>query len=104
MCRQEIAGVGSAQAATWNAARSNIVTLMNRLLDAVNGDAQGIEHVVLMLAGAGRAEDVTRVRDSFMHEPVMSHCERMTVTSDVRPLLDYAQMLSLLQKLRCNLL
>jgi N-acetylglucosamine kinase-like BadF-type ATPase len=87
--RLKYAGTGSAAPATWNAARQNLIRMFESLLAETSLAPQDISHAVLMLAGAGRPEDVSRVTESFADSP-LSSCKKLTVTSDIQPLLHEA--------------
>lgn len=93
--RHSVQGTGSASPATWGQASKNIVVAIEQLLALANVAPHQIRHVVLMLAGAGRADDVARVRQtlstvSIFQDPAFIAGGGLTVTSDMRPLLDYA--------------
>ena len=80
-------GTGSAAIATWDKARSNLITMLERLLVEAAVGPEKISSAVLMLAGAGRPEDVARVTESLIHNSPFGSCVRLTVTSDIQPLL-----------------
>ncbi len=85
--RRIAAGTGSATAATWEVAKNNLVRMFEDLLDGVSATSENVSHVVLMLAGAGRQEDVWRVTESLTRDSLFGRCIRLTVTSDIQPLL-----------------
>lgn len=83
-------GSTSAGNATWNLARENLLCLTARLFDRASIGPEQVSHAVLMLAGAGRPTDVERVTRSLRDSPQFAAFERLTVTSDIGPLLHYA--------------
>ena len=85
--RQVVDGTGSASIATWDEARSNLITMLERLIAEAAIGPEKISSAVLMLAGAGRPEDVARVTESLIHDSPFDSCVRLTVTSDIQPLL-----------------
>ncbi len=85
--RQVVDGTGSASIATWDEARSNLITMLERLIAEAAIGPEKISSAVLMLAGAGRPEDVARVTESLIHDSPFGSCVRLTVTSDIQPLL-----------------
>ncbi len=86
-------GVGSAAPATWPRARENLSAAFAQLLEQAAVSPHQVQHVVLMLAGAGRPDDVARVHASLSTETVFGSCAKITVTSDIHPLLSYASEL-----------
>jgi N-acetylmuramic acid 6-phosphate etherase len=87
-------GSGSASEAAWLIARENIIAVIEQLLKDAAIDSQCISYAVLMLAGAGRPEDVNRVREFLDQHPATQGLQQCTVTSDVGPLLAFARYLS----------
>ncbi len=61
--------------------------MLDRLLNDASVSPEKISNVVLMLAGAGRSDDVARVTESLTKDSAFGSCTRLTVTSDVQPLL-----------------
>jgi len=80
-------GTGSAAISTWDIVRTNLIRMFERLLNKVSIGPENILNVVLMLAGASRRDDVARVTESLTSELPFSSCNRLTVTSDIQPLL-----------------
>jgi len=101
--RHSVQGTGSAAPATWDQASKNISAAATELLNLANIGPHQVQHVVLMLAGAGRPDDVARVRQTLSSAPVFSALGfgalgfgaggGLTVTSDMRPLLSYGTRL-----------
>lgn len=85
--RRILDGTGSAATATWNNARNNLIQMFRTLLNEASLGPDEISHAVLMLAGAGRPDDVARVRDSLLNDSPFGSCAKLTVTSDIQPLL-----------------
>ena len=88
--RLKSAGVGSAVAATWKDARINLVSMLENLLEEAGANASDVVHAVLMLAGAGRPDDVQRVTESLLERASLRSCSKLTVTSDIGPLIQHA--------------
>ena len=61
--------------------------MFRSLLSEASLAPESVSHVVLMLAGAGRPDDVIRVKDSLSKDSPFGSCARLTVTSDIQPLL-----------------
>ncbi len=91
--RLKSAGVGSAAAATWKDARINLSSMFDNLLEQAGARPSQIAHVALMLAGAGRPDDVQRTTDSLLNGAAFAECGRLTVTSDIGPLIQHASKL-----------
>lgn len=89
--RHSMPGTGSAAPLHWGEAAGNIVAVITELLRVANIGADQVRHIVLMLAGAGRPDDVARVRQSLSAVATISACRYLTITSDMRPLLIYAK-------------
>lgn len=85
--RRVLKGTGSASVATWDLAKANLIQMFECLLKEALIAPEEISHVVLTLAGAGRAEDAARVKKSLTDTGPFSLCKRLTVTSDIHPLL-----------------
>ncbi len=91
--RHSSPGVGSAAPATWAQACKNISAAFTELLEQAGIRPHEVQHVVLMLAGAGRPDDVARVQASLAKETAFRNCANITITSDIQPLLSYAREL-----------
>ncbi len=91
--RFSLAGVGSAADGSWDRARANIMAVVEDLLRQACIEADAVTHAVFMLAGAGRPQDVQRVSASCMQNSLLSRFRRLTITSDIMPLLVHAQQL-----------
>lgn len=85
--RRSTEGTGSASTVTWETAKRNLIGMFESLLNDVSAGPENVSNVVLMLAGAGRREDVTRVTESLTQDSLFGSCKRLTVTSDIQPLL-----------------
>ena len=85
--RHVVEGSGSAAITTWSAARTNLIRVFDHLLNQASVAPENIANVVLMLAGAGRSDDVARVTESLTKDSPFAACRRITVTSDIEPLL-----------------
>ena len=88
--RLKSAGVGSAAVATWKDARINLVSMLENLLEEAGANASEVVHAVLMLAGAGRPDDVQRVTESLLERTSFRSCSQLTVTSDIGPMIQHA--------------
>ena len=84
-------GTGSAALATWPIAHRNLSSVFSTLLERASIGSDQVDHLVLMMAGAGRSDDVARVTEALASNPVFNRCARITVTSDIQPLLTYAR-------------
>lgn len=85
--RHSAQGTGSAATASWNIARPNLIRMFERLLNEASVNPENISNVVLMLAGAGRPNDIERITESLTKNSAFGLCTRVTVTSDIQPLL-----------------
>ena len=92
--RHAVPGTGSAAVANWPAAQVNLSSVFANLLKQASIGPDEVAHVVLMLAGAGRPDDVARTTTALARDSVFSRCRRLSVTSDMQPLLTYANALS----------
>ena len=88
--RLKSAGVGSAAVATWKDARINLASMLENLLEEAGANASEVVHAVLMLAGAGRPDDVQRVTESLLERSSFRSCSQLTVTSDIGPMIQHA--------------
>jgi N-acetylglucosamine kinase-like BadF-type ATPase len=88
--RLKSAGVGSAAVSTWKDARINLVSMLDNLLEQTGASSSEVVHAVLMLAGAGRPDDVQRVTESLLERSSFRSCTQLTITSDIGPLIQHA--------------
>jgi N-acetylglucosamine kinase-like BadF-type ATPase len=88
--RHTIEGTGSAAPTTWPTARVNLLQLIEEILVKAQVEPSSISKVILMLAGAGRAADVERVRQFLTESDLLKSVSCIVITSDVQPLLAYA--------------
>ncbi len=85
--RRSAGGTGSASTVTWDTAKRNLICMFESLLNDMSSRPENVSNLVLMLAGAGRQEDVARVTEALTQDSLFGSCKKLTVTSDIQPLL-----------------